>query len=83
MNVCQFLRPHNVGKRPFLEKNIHMNFEILLHMNVGLPGPLQTPFELKTDLPASTNEPDTATLTSHGPNWLKRPLSQLFKFFKI
>ena len=34
-------------------------------MSFGLPGPLQTAFELKLDLPASNNLPDAATLKLH------------------
>ena len=42
-------------------------------MSFGLPGPLQTPFELKNDLPTSIFTPDAATLTLHTLNWLRRP----------
>ena len=46
-NVCQFLGPHNVGKRTFFENTLHMTFEIFSHMRFRLPGPLRTAFELK------------------------------------
>ena len=43
-DVCQLLWRQNVGKRPFLETYI---FKLFLHISFGLPGPLQTAFELK------------------------------------
>ena len=57
----------------------------------GPPGLLWTPFELKTDLPASNIQPDAATLTLHALNLLKRrktskyvfPLSQKRKLLQI
>ena len=42
-------------------------------MNVGLPGPVQTPFEPKTDFMMFKNTPDAATLTLHAFNQLKQP----------
>ena len=42
-------------------------------MSVGLPGPLQTAFELKNELPTPNFQPDAATLTLHALNWLKTP----------
>ena len=42
-------------------------------MSFGLPRPLQTPFELKVELPTSSFTPDAATLTLHALNLLKRP----------
>ena len=41
-------------------------------MSIGLPGPLQAPFELKNDLPASSFTPDAATLALHALNLLKK-----------
>ena len=53
-------------------------------MSLGLPGPLQTDFELKIDLPASKNEPDAATLTLHALSLLRRTktLKYLFEISK-
>ena len=53
-------------------------------MSFGLPEPLQTPFELTNDLPASTNEPDAATLTLHALDWLNGPKTSryIFEYFQ-
>ena len=40
-------------------------------LSVGLPGPLQTTFELNKLKTSVTN--DAATLTLHALNWIKRP----------
>ena len=37
-------------------------------MNSGLPTPLQTPFELKIEVPTPNFTPDAATLTLHALN---------------
>ena len=71
------------------EEQLHMNFEKYLHMNFGVPGSLQTPFELKLDLPASKNEPDAATLTLHALKLSKKTKTSnyvidiLFHFYFI
>ena len=45
-------------------------------MSLGLPRLLRTAFELKMKTPASTNEPDAATLTLPALNVLRDPKHQ-------
>ena len=61
-----------------------MNFENkIIHMSLGLPGPLWTPFERTIDLPASRNEYGAATLTLHALDLLIRPkASKYFQNFQ-
>ena len=66
--VCQLLEPRNVGKRHLLA----VCFEFVLHISVGLLGPLRTPLELKIVLPTPIVQPDAATLTLHAIKCLKR-----------
>ena len=58
-----------------------MRFEIFLHMNFGLPGPLRTAFELK--LPTSIFTPDAATLTLHALKLQRKPNTSKYVFEKF
>ena len=57
----------------------YLFWKIFTH-KFGLPGPLPTPFELKTKLPTPIFTPDAATLTLHARNWLKRPSASKYLF---
>ena len=83
--ICVFF----VNFVSFLICVIFVNFVTLVYfvnfVNVGLPGPLWPPVELKVELPTKTVQPYAATLTLHTLNLLKRPHTSkcVFDFYNI
>ena len=54
--------------------------ELFPDISFGLPGLLQTAFELKIDLPIATNQPHAIALTENAINWLKRTKTSKYCF---
>ena len=52
-------------------------------ISFGLPGPLQTAFELQIDLKTATNQPDTTALTEKTINLRILPKINKQKYSKI
>ena len=58
------------------------NINVLLHISVGLAGPLQTAFELKNDLEKTKVQPDATALTDISINLLKIPKTRKYFYGK-
>ena len=82
-DVYQFLGPQNIGKRPFLVNLFLRMIFFFLHNSFGLPGPLQTAFELKNCTAYSKKTARCDCANGNAINWLQRPknIKILFRIF--